>query len=78
MRWGLISFLVLFASIRNTQQQATFNASAPRAGQTFVLNIIYKMDVDVVLKFAGNSLHNRPVMVDGKGKMTITEQMQTK
>ncbi|MCI0605946.1 hypothetical protein L0156_23410 [bacterium] len=56
-------------------QQISFNAAPPKVGQTFVRTSSYKMDVDVILKFAGESLqeHNDVSTVTVRKAETILE-----
>ncbi len=56
-------------------QQVSFNAIPPKVGQTFVTTSTYKMDVDVVLKFAGELYqeHNDVSTVTVRKAETILE-----
>jgi len=56
-------------------QQISFNAIAPKIGQTFVRTSSYTMDVDVILKFAGESLqeHNDVSTVTVRKAETVLE-----
>lgn len=56
-------------------QQISFNAISPKAGQTFVRTSSYTMDVDVILKFAGEALkeHNDVSTITVRKAETVLE-----
>ena len=56
-------------------QQVSFNAISPKVGQTFVHTSTYKMDVDVVLKFAGELYqeHNDVTTITIRKAETVLE-----
>lgn len=58
-RFALLAILLICTSVFG-QQQVSFTGLGPKPGQTFVRTSSYNMNVDVVLKFAGDSLkeHN--------------------
>lgn len=57
----ILLWIILFSPVASfAQQEISFMGASPKAGQTYVRTSTYKMDVDVIFKFAGESLgeHN--------------------
>jgi hypothetical protein len=66
--------LLLFLPIHASAQQASFTALSLKRGQTLVRTSTYKMDVDVVMKFAGESLAEQNVVTTHTVRKTETIQ----
>ncbi len=75
MKHFFFLFTILFCGVIGAQQQVSFNAISPKVGQTYVRTTNYKMDVDVILKFAGESLqeHNNVSSVTVRKAETVLE-----